>query len=406
MSVRFSLIYPTRHRPAFIRQALRFLERQKYSEFEVIVSDNYVDPTLSCAKECQNSPVANVKYVRPPQPLGMVENWNFALQFATGDYVCYFTDKMFLLPEILSLANVCIEKSQPEIVTWVDNLYYPNRFPEYFGEGVYSPAVSSVPVGAEFSSYDPLEELSLKGRAEVARQEQDKSSYARGKICFGAYRADLCARIVQKAGALFHNVSPDYTSMILGLSLAKSAAEVGRPGIVHVNTDLSNGGQIAIRDEVALRYLTELGKPDKILEGCLVPGLYSSMHNLVAHDYLTLQREYGLSFQFDTINWLVYITEDLDVQGRCWSSPEVESQQRALLLRFLQNLPKSQQDLYRKRLKERASGRQRLSPKQYAYKALKAFIPPNTVKQLKSWLRGPQSQARSSRYCSEIEDIL
>jgi glycosyltransferase involved in cell wall biosynthesis len=106
--LRFSLIYPTRHRQKFIGVALNFLLKQKYDDFEVIVSDNYSDPSLSCEDVCKKSPLKNIKYIRPPEPIGMVDNWNYALGHATGDYIFFFTDKMFLLPETLSNAGAAL----------------------------------------------------------------------------------------------------------------------------------------------------------------------------------------------------------------------------------------------------------------------------------------------------------
>lgn len=406
MGVRFSLVYPTRHRPAFIKQALRFLEKQKYQNFEVIISDNYLDPALSCENECRNSSLASLKYVHPPEPVDMVGNWNYALQFASGDYICYFTDKMFLLPDILSLANRCIEKSRSEIVNWTDNTYTPKKIPDYFGEGTYNEAANSVPIRADFTACDPREELSKKGRAHVSRNEQDKSSYASGKICFGAYSSELCNRIVSRTGTLFHNVSPDYTSMILGLSMAGSAARLARPGIVHINTDLSNGGQGAIHDELALKFLNDFSNKEEILGNYLVPGLYSSPHNGVSHDYLTLKKKYGLGFEFDRINWLVYITEDLDVEGRQWSTKEVENHQRGILQSFIDNLPKDDQLKYQKRLAERARTIKRQARPTNLRRIIKAIVPEIVIKTLIRSLSKPQPSTLRPNVFPTIEDIL
>lgn len=434
MGVRFSLVYPTRHRPAFIRQALRFLEKQEYQNFEVIVSDNYVDSELSCENECRSASIESLKYVRPPHPVSMVENWNYALQFASGDYICYFTDKMFLLPHTLSITSDCILKSQPEIVSWVDNSYTAKNFPDYFGEGVYIEAPTSIPSGTEFCAYDPHEELSKKGLAYVSRNEQDKASYARGKICFGAYSLELCNRIAQKTETLFHDICPDYTSMVLALSLAKSAAEIGTPGIVHINTDFSNGGQVAIHDEFALRFLNDSGNPQEILGELLVPGLYCSPHNIVARDYWMLKKKFGLNFQFDLINWLVYITEDLDIPGRQWSSKEVKEQQHRILHSFIANLPATDQHTYRTRLRSRHQKQEELertqqrmlvqharannrkiivqNVKRIAKAIIKAIVPQIVIKKLSAWLPAPRATKPSntvpapSYYRSHLEEIL
>ena len=122
---RFSIVYPTRHRPEFIREALRVLALQDFHDFEIVVSDNFVDPQLSCEAACRNARVA-VKYVRPPQAVGMVENWNFALTHATGEYVCVLTDKMFFLPHALrQIDAVAHLEGDPEIINWVSDAFNP-----------------------------------------------------------------------------------------------------------------------------------------------------------------------------------------------------------------------------------------------------------------------------------------
>lgn len=406
MTPRFSLVYPTRHRPAFIRQALRFLEKQEYRDFEVIVSDNYQDAALSCEAECRSTSLNNLTYVHPPRSLSMVENWNFALDHASGEYICYFTDKMFLLPQTLTRANDCIEQTHAEILTWIDNSYTPKKFPEYFGEGLYETAVSSNDGQGEYYLYDPVEELSKKGNALVSRNEQDKSSYARGKICFGAYSADLCRRIVEKTNTLFHKVSPDYTSMILGLSLATRAAEINQPGIVHVNTDLSNGGQSAIRDELALGFLVELGNAEEIMSNYLVPNLYSSIHNAVTYDYLTLKKKFELGYEFNPIHWLAYIAEDLDDPARKWSSLDVERQQRKLLDEFVNALPQDERSLYQSRVSERARAKKKPSFTKLARQQARSLLPEPLIKFALNLLFMLSPNVGVPRFCSSIEEIL
>lgn len=265
----------------------------------------------------------------------MVDNWNYALQYATGDYVFFFTDKMFLLPGTLAYAADVLKSHPAEIINWVDNKFIPIRFPNYFDEGHYVCSAPGVAPNVRFEEFDPRGELRKKALAGVSRGEQSASHYARGKICFGGYARSLIRRVLDRAGKLFHNISPDYTSMIFGLSYAKSAIEIGRPGIVHINTDLSNGGQAAIRDDHALSYLESLCEGDSFLDDMLVPELYSSAHNCVARDYIALQRKFELDYRLSSVNWLVYITEDLNLPARVWSSPSVELAQRKLLAQYI-----------------------------------------------------------------------
>ena len=358
MNPRFSLVYPTRHRPEFVRQALSILERQGHDSFEVIVCDNFVDAALSCEQVAQASTVANVRYVRPPEPVGMVENWNYALKFARGDYICYFTDKMFVLPGALRRIERAIESSGgPEIVSWTTDAYDPNVYPDYFGAGRYfasAPGRGSRPYG----EYSPAEALDRRGRAEVARGEQDPADYVRGKIVFGAYRRELVQRIVQRYGLLFHNVSPDYTSMILGLTEASSAVELRASAVVSVNTNISNGVLADTSDAAALRFLSSLGGGlDHIFTNMLVPGLYVSQHNVVAHDYLSLRRAYDLGFEFDVVNWLALCVEDVFRPSREWSDPRVEAEQKSIIQAFTDSLDRASAERLEGRLSVRAAGR-------------------------------------------------
>lgn len=359
MNPRFSLVYPTRHRPQFIRQALRILETQRHNSFEVIVCDNYVDAALSCEEICRDTSVANVRYVRPPGPLGMVENWNHALQFATGDYVCYLTDKIFVLPGALGQIERAIDSAgRPEIVSWISDAYNPQSYADYFGVGQYVRVVSDLQSG-RYQPFSPAADLDRRGRAEVSRGEQSTSDYCRGKLVFGAYRRELVERIVGRYGALFHNISPDYTSMVLGLTEAREAIEMASSCVVSVNTDISNGMLADTSDTAAWGFLSSLaGGADAILPKLMVPGLYASMHNWVAHDFLTLKATYDLAFEFNKTNWLVWCTEDIYRPGRQWSDARVEAEQKALLSAFVGSLGPEVEAAVRERVAARALANQ------------------------------------------------
>lgn len=410
--MKFSLVYPTRHRPKFIEMALSFLEKEAYKNFEVIVSDNYEDLSLSCEAYCQNSSLKNIKYIKPPAPICMVDNWNFALQHATGDYVFYFTDKMFLLPGTLNHLAEILAKNQFEIVSWVDSKYTPLRMPDYFGEGVYTKGVSAASPDKDFIEYDPEEELRKKVFGDVSRPEQDSSHYARGKICFGGYKRQLIDRILDRSDKLFHNITPDYSSMILGLSLAISAIEIRRPGIVHINTDLSNGGQTSIYDEQALAYLMSLNGARGLFENMLVPNLYSSTHNLVAHDYISLQRKFGFDYQLNVVNWLVYITEDLDVAGRVWSSREVEVQHRCLLENFIEkNMTLMEQKEYASKLGARFKLRNFIKKNvllsvRRSIRVVISYILPRFLVGMLKCIVFPRRSPRLQVKCDRLIDIL
>ena len=371
MPPRFSLVYPTRHRPDFVHQALRVLEEQRFDNFEIIVSDNYVDAAQSCERICRDSSLAsNITYTRPPRPVDMVENWNHALPFATGDYVCYLTDKMFVLPTALSLVDRAVDQAGgPDIVSWKSDSYTPSSFPDYFGDGLY--VATSSPSGERlYRHYAPGDALDRRGRADVSRVEQDPADYSRGKLVFGAYSRGLVDRILNRFGRLFANISPDYTSMVVGLTEARDAIELAPACVVGINTDISNGMLSDTNDVAALAFLNSLeGGAEAIVPNLFVPGLYVSVHNWVAHDYVTLRSAFDLPFTFDAANWLVYCHEDVYRPSRRWSDPRVEADQKGLLTAFVASLEPTMAAAYEARLAARSA------PKPLGLRAARRLLP-------------------------------
>ena len=398
MSPRFSIVYPTRHRPEFVRQALLILETQGHDDFEVIVSDNYLDPALSCERICRESGLARLRYVRPPQPVGMVENWNHAFPFATADYVSFLTDKMFMLPGALTRLERAIGVAgEPEIVSWTSDAYNPARYPDYFGSGDYFTVAPELDSDSPFRAFQPNDELDRRGTAAVARFEQGASDYCRGKLVFGAYRRDLAGRIVRRFGALFHNINPDYTSMVLGLSEATHAIELASSCVVSVNTDLSNGMLSDTNDVVALAFLDSLeGGAKAILPRLLVPGLYASQHNWVAHDYLSLKQAFDLPFAFDPINWLAYCWEDIHRPTRQWSDPSVEADQKRLLEGYVESRGPSDAAAVRARLAARVAAAEERRAEE-ARRAEQAALPRPIHRRVAGRLRRVASRGGSAR---------
>ena len=352
----FSVVVPTRHRPAFIRQGLGILEHQGHGSFQVVISDNFLDPAQSCEVICRESGVANLTYVQPPRPVGMVENWRWALGHATGDYLLFLTDKMFVLPGALGRIERAIEANGgPDIVSWTSDAYNPDSYTDYLGPGRYVGVPGADPA-TPWLAFSPGAELDRRGRATVSRGEMTSADYARGKLVFGAYRRDLVERIVARHGHIFHTINPDYTSMVLGLGNAQDAVEMTSSCVVSINTDISNGRRSDTDDTAAYAFIDSLeGGVAAIAPRLPAPGVYASVHNWVAHDLLAMREPQGLAFEFDMISWLTYVSEDIHRPGRSWSSPQVEADQKGLLAAHIGSLEPAVRAAIRARIERRAA---------------------------------------------------
>ena len=94
----------------------------------------------------------------------MVENWNYALEHTTGDYVSFFTDKMLLLPNTLQIISDVINNQNYDILNWIYDRYNPDSFDDYFDSGLYISGQNFFYEGEEYlpGPYDPKEALQKK----------------------------------------------------------------------------------------------------------------------------------------------------------------------------------------------------------------------------------------------------
>lgn len=327
MTPQFSLVIPTRHRPEYVREALRYAAKQ-IGSFEVIVADNWIDPTQSAKKVFDEAGLVQATYVRPPEPLGMVENWNFALEHARGEYVLFFTDKNILLPGALTRLAAVIDQHPAELYNWTGDSFTPLNYGLPFGAGFYGKSrTASAPRVMEARSI-----LELKASGMTPRERSSALEYALGKICFGAFRRSLIDRVIHRFGKLFFPISPDYTSMILGLHQTQNVVDVGWSGVLQINTLISNGLLCSTDDLAAESFLKSVGSYGDLQRHGVAPGLYTSVAANVAFDYVRLNGLFNLGLEIDPRYWLGQAWAEVSAPNRVWSSAAVRESQREILL--------------------------------------------------------------------------
>jgi glycosyltransferase involved in cell wall biosynthesis len=87
-----SICLPTRDRLALLRESLAGILAQDHVPLEIVISDNWSEDGTRehCLDLAARDP--RVRYVRPPEPVGLLANHNFAFARSTGRYVCFFHD--------------------------------------------------------------------------------------------------------------------------------------------------------------------------------------------------------------------------------------------------------------------------------------------------------------------------
>lgn len=336
--MKFSLIIPTQDRPDLVAVVVRHALLLDHPEFEVIVSDN-----STTAEHRQNNRAALREYldksgfriVYPPSVLSAPEHFEFALDFADGDHVIYLTDKMLILPDVLSRVESAVRDTNADIVNWA---YAP-----YVIDDVGSPSGAGVLIeDTEFLKgpmevFDPRAALQFKAGSEVSRTQQSMREFALGKIVFGSYSRRLIEAIRARSGTLFRGATHDYAAMVQALSVANTGVMLNICGIVFISLprDKSLGSLTATDSQWALRYFRAFTDSDAIIDGLLVPGVYASQHNMVAHDYKKFLSVYGNMHFFNPANWLAAISADLNDKSKVWLDEQEKQAQLRLFSDYL-----------------------------------------------------------------------
>lgn len=340
--MKFSIVIPTQNRPELMALAVHYALTQNFANIELIVSDNSTtdDYKEKNKLELQGHIEDNrLLLVSPPNVLSAPEHFEFALQYATGDYVLFLTDKMMLLPDTLVRTEYTIRETGAEIVNWLDVSITIADFQKTAGSGVLEGF--SRTSDRLFHMYDPIKELKAKASGFTPRTNQSKENYVTGKICFGCFSRGLIERIKEYSGGLFGGVTHDYSALVQGLSVSRGCAALDSPGIIFVSlpADKSLGMLTYLRSAAALNYYKSFSNPDAMLSSLFVPNLYSSQHNMVAADYVKYLDLYNKSHLFIEKYWLRSIGLDLLVKDRIWINDKEKRSQHNIFFSFLIRRP-------------------------------------------------------------------
>ncbi|HEX2583245.1 MAG TPA: glycosyltransferase [Chlamydiales bacterium] len=129
--MKFSVLLPTRNRLEFLIYAIESVRRQEYDRWEIIISDNYSEQDIKGYIDSLNEP--RIKYSRTERFLSVTDNWNAALDRATGDYVIMLGDDDCLMKGYFNIVQKIVsEFSSPELIYSNAFLYaYPGVLPKY-----------------------------------------------------------------------------------------------------------------------------------------------------------------------------------------------------------------------------------------------------------------------------------
>lgn len=137
--MKFSVLLPTRNRLELLSYAIETVRKQDFTDWEIIVSDNFSEEDIAGYIKSLNEP--RIKYYRTDKFIPVTDNWNNALDKSSGDYVIMLGDDDCLMKGCFStIDNLIATYDAPDFIyTGAYQFAYPGVLP-WAREGYLRPA--------------------------------------------------------------------------------------------------------------------------------------------------------------------------------------------------------------------------------------------------------------------------
>ena len=124
----FSIGVTTYNRPEMLKQTLMSISAQTFSDFEVIVGNDYVQDPLSA--ELLGIMDSRIRFINHPQNLGEASNMNTLLNLSRGRYFTWQCDDDLYAPNFLGEVHSTLLKFNcPTCVFTAYEFIYGTSFP-------------------------------------------------------------------------------------------------------------------------------------------------------------------------------------------------------------------------------------------------------------------------------------
>lgn len=305
----FSIVIPTRDRPHLLDKVLWSLARQTFRDFEVIVSDNYVN--APCKEVCNKYQDAiNIRYVKPTYPLSMPNNYNYSLSFAKGQYIYMSEDKICLYKNALQESFNLLTSRNCSFLTFDVDSYTQDSESE---EGKLELAYYLRPA----YKYNPSKILKKYTQCKLTYENLGNTYFRHGKMLFSFIHRSLFQKVQQEVGKVFRPFSCDFTSLI-SLMLQKPVCfHIGKSLALYLNVASYSTGNRALSDyNISLETMKEIISQDTPWDTIKWPHpkYPGTFYNSIAFDYVNSYKKHGLELKIDQDLLLLRISECMTKQ--------------------------------------------------------------------------------------------
>ncbi|MDR2408657.1 MAG: glycosyltransferase family 2 protein [Bacteroidales bacterium] len=131
---KYSILIPTRNRLEYLKDCIDSVLCQNYTNYELIVSDNYSDDGTYEYVRSINHP--NIKLIKPKEPLFMTNHWEWLLNHARGEWIVFLGSDDGVMPYFFALSDFLVGKAKKRNINVINSIrsyFYWNGCQNVYG---------------------------------------------------------------------------------------------------------------------------------------------------------------------------------------------------------------------------------------------------------------------------------
>jgi glycosyltransferase involved in cell wall biosynthesis len=251
----FSICIPTRERDVTLRSTIETVLAVRHPDFEIIVQDNFSSPATAEVVKSFDDP--RLRYFRSERRLAMHDNWEAALEKATGNYVIFVGDDDAVMPDCFERAEPLLKSFDPDVLAWPGHVYYWPDCPDPVRRNLLIADIRNGPIWCEGFADDPF-------GANISYRFVDRPpgtivfdgrSVAKGWYAWqGArpyapiYHGIVCRRVIDRVrarcGRYFLDPTVDFASIAVNAYFSETILFYSRALSMSGYSGRSNGGAL------------------------------------------------------------------------------------------------------------------------------------------------------------------
>lgn len=219
MGLLLSIAIATKNREKYCVESIKSILSYGYSNLEITIADNSDTEVVKNFVENLNSP--QVKYRYDSGPVSSIENFNRAVEMATGEYMMLIGDDDSILPKCMETAKWAKENEVDSICSKETvHYYWPGSIAGAeggllsFGNG--NSSIKKIDIPAELSKL-------------MKNGIQHYLTFPLPKTYHGLVKMKVMREIKQKTGHFYGGLSPDIYSCIAVSCVAKNHYIIDEP---------------------------------------------------------------------------------------------------------------------------------------------------------------------------------